>query len=348
MFESPWNSSYVRGYDGKYTFDDTYFFTFYSEFGNRDFEATVEACFLGGTLIASLLTNLSLIVPLMAAKTRSVTNHYALNLATADVLFAVGVPVVMAVRLDPRWPLGDAFCRLLPYSQLVCGFMVLWSLTLISIERYRCLTLDPRFSISASSAFFVNVIMWVFALTLFSPIVFWFRYESDLHVCTLMFPRAGIKVSLLFTIIITSFTCIIPLAILVFNYQRIILKMVETHQKWSTPCVQTSSLTRQEQARLNKHIRVMRIALLNVFVVLLMWLPITVVLVLIYVDGDRHMDDTNFFLRSHHFLWSLLIALLNTAVNPFLCGALRSSCWTHQDNGSRSISRILRVASSFN
>lgn len=51
------------------------------------------------------------------------------------------------------------------------------------------------------------------------------------------------------------------------------------------------------QARVDKQIRVMRVALANVTVVLLMWLPITVVLCLIYVDGDRPLHDTSFFLR---------------------------------------------------
>ncbi|BET01460.1 omega-3 fatty acid receptor 1 [Nesidiocoris tenuis] len=124
--------------------------------------------------------------------------------------------------------------------------------------------------------------------------------------------------------------------------------MMENQQKWTIPCVQTSSLTRQEQARLNKHIRVMRVALVNVFVVLLMWLPITIVLILIYLDGDRPLSDTNFFLRSHHFLWALTIALVNTIVNPFLCGTLKSRCCQTESNRSCSVSRILRVASSFN
>ncbi|BET01461.1 omega-3 fatty acid receptor 1 [Nesidiocoris tenuis] len=191
MFESSWNSSYRRGFDGKLTQADTYYFTFYSEFGERRFESFVEAIFLGATLVASLLTNLSLAIPLLGAKTRSVTNHYELNLALADVLFALGVPAVLAVR-RAEVAVGDAFCRTLPYSQLVCGFTVLWSLTLISIERYRCLTLDPRLAISASCAFQVNIFIRAFALLLFSPTLFWFRYEADLQVCTLMFPRAGI------------------------------------------------------------------------------------------------------------------------------------------------------------
>lgn len=81
-------------------------------------------------------------------------------------------------------------------------------------------------------------------------------------------------------------------------------------------------LVRHEEVRYRKHVRVVRVLLINVIVVLVMWLPITVVMCLIYVDGSRDTEDTGFFLRSHHFIMGLLFALLNTVVNPILYGVL--------------------------
>ena len=80
------------------------------------------------------------------------------------------------------------------------------------------------------------------------------------------------------------------------------------------------SLSQHEEIRLQKHLRVVRILLLNVVAVLVMWLPITTVMLLIYLDGRRPNEDTNFFLTSHHFIWALIIAQLNTVVNPLLYG----------------------------
>jgi len=82
------------------------------------------------------------------------------------------------------------------------------------------------------------------------------------------------------------------------------------------------SLSHHEELRLNKHIRVVRVLFLNVVVVLFMWLPITTVMLLIFVDGRRPTEDTNFFMRSHYFIASLIIAFLNTVVNPLLYGVL--------------------------
>lgn len=81
-----------------------------------------------------------------------------------------------------------------------------------------------------------------------------------------------------------------------------------------------NSLSQHEEIRLHKHIRVVRILLLNVVAVLVMWLPITIVMTLIYLDGRRPTEDTNFFLRSYHFLWAVVVAQLNTVVNPLLYG----------------------------
>lgn len=85
------------------------------------------------------------------------------------------------------------------------------------------------------------------------------------------------------------------------------------------------SMSHHEEMRINRHIRVVRVLFLNVVVVLLMWLPITIAMMLIFVDGRRPNEDTDFFLRSHHFVVALTIAVLNTVVNPLLYGVLSDS-----------------------
>lgn len=82
------------------------------------------------------------------------------------------------------------------------------------------------------------------------------------------------------------------------------------------------SLSQQEEIRFNKHIKVVRLLFLNVVVVLFMWLPITIVMFLIYWDGRRQTDDKNFFLSSQYFLIALQIANFNTLINPVLYGLL--------------------------
>ena len=262
--------------------------------------------------------------------------------------------------------------------QFVCGFVLLWTLTLISMDRYRCIVVPPyRSKLTPHLATTFTAITWILAAVLFLPVVFWFHEQRDHYgrtICTLVFPRAeAVNYSLCFTVSVLLLACILPMALLVFHYQRIFRKLLKTRSRWAVPCVvvapscesagsdtpgrrgsdlsfvgslmvpwttrkvssasaasgtgsgvittgRSASLSHHEEQRLHKHLRVVRVLLLNVFVVLIMWLPITVVMSLIYLDGSRPNEDTNFFLRSHHFVWALLAALFNTVVNPLLYG----------------------------
>ncbi|XP_075223448.1 neuropeptide FF receptor 2-like [Lycorma delicatula] len=344
-----WKSSYVLGNDTEEGWGLRYFFTFYTESGPRSGAAHFEVLLLLVTFVFSVAANLSIAAAVLRYREmRTVTNCFLLNLAVADLLFAAGIPLVALARVLPHWQLGDLTCRLLPYSQFVCGFVLLWTLTLISMDRHRCLVVPPyRSTLTPRRACILTLVTWLVAAVLFLPVLAWFQYYDHIGVCTLVFPRSDslkISVSICFTIPVILFTCLLPMSLLVFHYQRIFHKLLKTRSRWTIAPVEqarrrndetrkislqhivcagkNSSLSHHEEMRLNKHIRVVRVLLLNVLVVLLMWLPITVIMFLIYWDGSRPNEDTGFFLRSHHFIWALLIALLNTVVNPLLYGVL--------------------------
>lgn len=278
-------------------------------------------------------------------------------------------------------------CRL--HVQFVCGFVLLWTLTLISMDRHRCIVVPPyRSQLTPQLATILTAVTWLIAAILFLPVAFWFHEQSTNAgtVCTLVFPMSNaVNVSICFTVPVILLACLLPMALLVYHYQRIFQKLLSTRNRWAVPCVvvnpvgecsgadtptvrrdselsfvgnlvmpwtrkisttsqqfmspgRNGSMSQHEELRLNKHLRVVRVLFLNVIVVLLMWLPITVVMFLIYVDGRRPYEDSNFFLRSHHFIWSLVVALLNTVVNPLLYGVLSENfrkCFTRLWFGGR-------------
>nr|CAD7431466.1 unnamed protein product [Timema monikensis] len=273
----------------------------------------------------------------------------------------------------------------------VCGFVLLWTLTLISMDRHRCIVVPPyRSRLTPTLAATLTAATWLVGAVLFLPVAFWFRQQrTDNHqtICTLVFPKSDkVNLSLCFTIPLLLFACLLPMGLLVYHYQRIFQKLLSTRNRWAVPCVVVSSpvgtncsdntrrdselsfvgslvmpwsrkasnsstqqyirngsMSQHEELRLNKHLRVVRVLLLNVVVVLLMWLPITVVMFLIYVDGRRPNEDTSFFLRSCHFLWSLVVALLNTVVNPLLYGILSENfraCFSRWWFGSKQATKL--------
>ncbi|XP_015176894.1 PREDICTED: free fatty acid receptor 4-like isoform X1 [Polistes dominula] len=364
------NSSYRWG---KNEYGSRYHFSYYSQFGERDEAAAVEVTILLITFISAIIVNAGMAVCVLRYKEiRTPTNLCLVNLAAADLLFALGIPVVAYTRLTQSWKLGDVVCALLPYSELyffvfqyVCGFVLLWTLTVISIDRHKCLAVAPYRSILTNRrVLFICLTTWIVAFLVFLPVAIWFKpraVSGGVTICTLVFPQKSVvKISLIFTIVTLTFTCLLPMSLLVYYYQQILKKILNTRDRWAVPCVaqdltadkgnrrdselsvvgslipwvgrkssttsvvertgRTGSLSQHEEIRLHKHIRVMRILLLNVVAVLVMWLPITIIALLLFIDAQRPPEQADFFMRSHHFIWALITAQLNTVVNPILYG----------------------------
>lgn len=138
FFQSDWNSSYILGNDTQDGWGQRYFFTFYSEFGEREGAAGVEVGVLVVIFVSSILANLSIAAAVLRYREmRTVTNCFLLNLAVADSLFALGIPAVIVARISPKWQLGDIVCKLLPYSQV--GLQL--SSNIYHLLFYSCLSL---------------------------------------------------------------------------------------------------------------------------------------------------------------------------------------------------------------
>ncbi|KAK7586106.1 hypothetical protein V9T40_003982 [Parthenolecanium corni] len=329
-----YNSSYFFGDDTISGWGPRYFFSFYSEYGEGRSGMIIEVSFFVVIFVLSFIANLMIAAAVLKyPEMRTVTNCFLLNLTAADIAFVAGIPALVYTRLNHEWELGNFACKLLPYSQFVCGFVLLWTLTWISMDRYRCIVVPPfRSQLTPKRACLLTTITWLIASVIFLPVALWFREQTtdnNLRICTLVFPKNDtVNVSLLFLVPTLLLSCIAPLTMFVYYYQQIFRKLNETKDRWRNNdknkfgSNKPDVLRQQEEIRLNRHMRVIRILLLNVLVVLIMWLPITVIMFLIYVDGSRPNHDTNFFLRSHHFIWTLLIALLNTVVNPLLYGVM--------------------------
>lgn len=246
--------------------------------------------------------------------------------------------------------------------------MLLWTLTLISMDRHRCIVVPPyKSKIKPKQASILAISTWILIAVVFIPTAFWFRVQkldNTRSICTLVFPMSDtVNYSLCFVVAVVLLACLLPMVLLVYHYQKIFKKILSTRGTWAAPCVLVSSqsvksnasksfrrqseisitdiftpwprkfssisqfsnspnaarqgsMSHHEELRINRHVRVVRVLFLNVVVVLLMWLPITIVMMLIFVDGRRPNEDTHFFLRSHHFVVALTIAVLNTVVNP--------------------------------
>uniref|UniRef100_A0ABD2VWK6 G-protein coupled receptors family 1 profile domain-containing protein n=1 Tax=Trichogramma kaykai TaxID=54128 RepID=A0ABD2VWK6_9HYME len=88
---------------------------------------------LGVCFVVAVIANLGIAAcALRYREMRTPTNLCLVNLAAADLLFALGVPAVAYTRLTQSWRLGELVCRLLPYSQVMTLFSFSLSLNRLS------------------------------------------------------------------------------------------------------------------------------------------------------------------------------------------------------------------------
>lgn len=100
--------------------------------------STVVPIFFGIIAITGLIGNsLVVYVVLNNHQMRSTTNTLLVNLASADLLFIVFcVPFTAVDYMLAEWPFGLVWCKVVQYLIIVMAYMSIYTLVLISFERY--------------------------------------------------------------------------------------------------------------------------------------------------------------------------------------------------------------------
>ncbi|XP_045608896.2 neuropeptide Y receptor type 2 [Procambarus clarkii] len=89
-------------------------------------------------MLVALLGNLSVIIILLKNRLllRTSVNHFILNMSVADLIMAVTGPIPFTIRdISSFWPLGEVWCHLEGYIQMLVLFVSLTSLATISVDR---------------------------------------------------------------------------------------------------------------------------------------------------------------------------------------------------------------------
>lgn len=315
------NKSYFFGPDQEHGWGNTSYFTYFSEF-NRSWLGLpyIEAVVLIILFIFALIGNFVVFFQILKVRsTRTVTNYLICNLAVADILFVSGSPLIAAARLTGTWVLGTFVCKMLVYVMFVCASVMIWTMTIISIDRYICIFKTSAKKITPKVAICSILLLWILDFLAFIPLSMYFNVKrfpfgnEEIEICTLMWPNnSNIRISMIFTVSVCLVGFVIPLVILVLNYCRILRKF------WRSRNAVKAITTRSVKSRKQRDIRLVKNLILLVFLFLVMWLPIFIVFVLIQADGMA--DAMN--ISSQALIGSLCLALGNACVNPFLYGIM--------------------------
>ncbi|XP_062586582.1 allatostatin-A receptor-like [Saccostrea cucullata] len=106
-----------------------------------EFERLVQSLIpviFGLIVLVGIVGNALVIVVILAKKKlQNTTNILVVSLATADLLFVVFCASFTAANYAiSYWPFGNVWCKLVNFISHVCAYASVWTLVLLSIDRY--------------------------------------------------------------------------------------------------------------------------------------------------------------------------------------------------------------------
>ncbi|XP_078275352.1 neuropeptides B/W receptor type 2b [Rhinoraja longicauda] len=182
---------------------------------------------------AGLTGNTAVIyVILRGPKMKTVTNVFILNLAIADDLFTLVLPINIADHLLRYWPFGEAMCKLIISIDHYNIFSSIYFLTVMSIDRYLVVLATVRSKKlphrTHRSAKVVSLCVWLLVTLLVLPFTVFAQVYTDpmnRRSCVLGFPkpeRVWLQASRIYTLILAF---AIPVTTICILYTAMVLRL---------------------------------------------------------------------------------------------------------------------------
>ncbi|KYO30077.1 neuropeptides B/W receptor type 2 [Alligator mississippiensis] len=254
-------------------------------------------------------------VILKAPKMKTVTNMFILNLAIADDLFTLVLPINIAEHLLHYWPFGEVLCKLILSIDHYNIFSSIYFLTVMSIDRYLVVLATVRSKRmphrTYRAARIVSLCIWVLVTVIVLPfVVFANVYIDDLKIksCGLNFPtpeRFWFKASRIYTLLL-GFA--IPVSTICILYTMMLYKLRNMHLN--------SNAKALDKAK--KKVTIMVFIVLAVC--LFCWTPFHLATI---VALTTDLPQTPLVIGISYFITSLSYA--NSCLNPFLYAFLDDS-----------------------
>ncbi|XP_040842430.1 C-X-C chemokine receptor type 2 [Ochotona curzoniae] len=226
-------------------------------------------------LLSLLGNSLVMLVILYSRSTCSVTDVYLLNLAIADLLFALTLPIWATSKVK-GWIFGTALCKVVSLLKEVNFYSGILLLACISMDRYLAIVHATRTWIQKRHLVkFVCLSMWGLSLILSLPMLLIRKtvYASNSSpVCYEDVGNSTTKWRLVLRVLPQTFGFVFPLLVMLFCYGFTLCTLFKAHMG-------------------QKH-RAMRVIFAVVLIFLLCWLPYNLVLLADTLMRTRMIEET--------------------------------------------------------
>lgn len=197
------------------------------------------------TFVVGLLGNalvIYVIVRFTSIRTKSVANYYILNLAIADVVFILTVPLFCYATFTENWVFGNPLCKILYVFKEINKFGSIFTLTALSVDRFLASFHELSFLRTIKAGKFVCLGVWMASMTMCMP-YFLYSYSTetfnrnDTYVCRISWPQSNtLYHRRLWTYSQVTIGLVIPLVVIMTSYlmlmQRLkgIMALRQTHR----------------------------------------------------------------------------------------------------------------------
>lgn len=242
---------------------------------------------------------------------RTVTNFFIANLALADLMVdTLCLPFTLAYTLLDEWKFGAVLCHLVSYAQALSIHVSTLTLTVIALDRYRCIVFHLDSRISRKISFTIIAITWLIAAVLASPLAIFreYRYEDiptinlRIAVCSEKWPSEN-RDATIYSLSMLILQYVLPLSIICYAYVRIWFKL-KSH---INPCSRNDSQCRRRKTT--------KMLVMVVVVFAVSWLPFHIF---------QLASDLDLVLSFHEYklLYTVfhVVAMCSTFANPLLYG----------------------------
>ncbi|KAL3888004.1 hypothetical protein ACJMK2_000388 [Sinanodonta woodiana] len=258
--------------------------------------------------IFGLLGNILTIAGIQRHKTIiGITKYLITNLAITEILYvAFGVSFKATYSALHFWPFGDIWCRIHTYLDYVSYFAKMYTLVLLSLDKYIALVHPIRAILlrTKQNGYIALIALWSLVILGNIPFIFISKEEGIIKqtkVCYIHFEDTSRFATCYF-----MFSYLLPLIVLIFlngHLLRVFLTGTSPKERTNGDLI---------QLEVNKSVTKMVLLLVALYAVC--WMPLQVIMLYTHVSKEVHFTVTfaSIIYAAH------CLAYMNSCINPIL------------------------------
>ncbi|XP_041364373.1 neuropeptide FF receptor 2-like, partial [Gigantopelta aegis] len=298
-----------------------------------DWEIAVKASIVVGVELMACVGNLLVMaIVVQSKKMRTTTNYYIVNLATSDLLVAIGPMWIFLVNdFTDGWVLGAFLCKCNAFVQIAAMCASVFTLMAIAGDRFFAIIFPLKSRVTQRKVSVVIVIIWISAFSIAMPPLFVYTYQERQWLdyverfCTDVWPVVntsascdhGLTSKRAYWSLVVVVLNWVPMIVMIILYTVIIIKLRFNRVVPSSGALSMSAIQQRSKTKVVK----MFFSVLIVFIICTVPFQVSKLFEL-YRDAQRERLPTWY---NPVYFSAIMLMYTNSAINPIIYGGLNEN-----------------------